>query len=443
MTRYDYIIVGGGISGLSVAYNLKKKQKNFILLEKSNRLGGVIQSEKIDGFQIEKGANTVLIRNQETFLIFKDIGILEKLKLPNSSAKKRYILNNQKLIPLPTGPFSTFFHPITPLSRLIKWSFKDYFSQPIQADVTIKNFFTNRFDFFFYENLIFPMVSGIYAGNPDIMSLEYNFPKIFQYVKEYGSIIKGFQKSPRNHIPDEAKPYWNKMFSFDDGLETIIQHLEINLKGLIQKNQSVKQIEPYEGYWKVFTENQILETYQLILSVPAPTTALFLKGIEDELSQQLIGIQYVPLIVLHFTFPTAIWKRPLNGFGFLRSEKENTSILGCIFNSRIFDHVAPKGYELITVMIGGATQPDLVNEKIEKLVYKIQKEIKIILNLQKKPDLLHSQKWEMAIPEYTMLYHNLEKSLLKFYKRFSNIKILSNFWGGIGVPDCIQKGLSV
>lgn len=438
---YQNIVIGGGISGLSVSYTLKKSGKNFLLLEKSHTVGGVIQSEKINGFTIEKGANTVLIRNYETFQMFKDLGLLEKLQLPNLSASKRYILKNQKLIALPTGLFSTFFHPITPFTQLVFWAFKDYFSKPITHDVSIHEFFIQRFGKSFYEKLIFPMVSGIYAGNPKNMSLKYNFPKIFEYIQEYGSILKGFRNSPKNKISSEYKMYWNKMFSFEKGLQTLIEHLELFLQNHIQKNTEVIKIEKVDNYWKIYTNNQIFESEQVILSTPAYISSKLLQDLDSELSTQLQKIHYYPLFVLHFTFPTQAWEKIFNGFGFLKSASESTKILGCIFNSRIFSHVSPSGYELITVMVGGGTYPNVLQEDKHGLVNDIQMELQQILKLNEKPELLHLQQWEKAIPEYNLDYNELEKNIKNFENIYKNIKILSNFWDGIGVPDCIKKGV--
>lgn len=438
---YQTIVIGGGISGLSVAYTLKKLEKNFLLLEKSHKVGGVIQSEKIHGFTIEKGANTVLIRNYETFQMFKDLGLLEKLQLPDLSASKRYILKNQKLIALPTGLFSTFFHPITPFTQLIYWAFKDYLSKPITHDISIQEFFIQRFGKSFYENLIFPMVSGIYAGNPTNMSLKYNFPKIFEYTQEYGSILKGFKNSPKIKISSEHKIYWNKMFSFEKGLQTLIEHLELFSQNHIQKNTEVINIEKANNLWKIYTTNQIVEGEQVILTTPAYVSSKLLRNLDSDLSYRLQKIYYYPLFVLHFTFPVHAWKKPLNAFGFLKSANETSKILGCIFNSRIFPQVSPSGYELVTVMVGGGTYPNVLEEDINALVAHLTSELENILKLKEKPQLLHLQKWEKAIPEYNLDYNELEKNIKNFENKYKNITILSNFWNGIGVPDCIQKGV--
>ncbi len=440
---YNYIIIGGGISGLSAGYSLKKKKKNFLLLEKNSRLGGVIHSEKIEGFTIEKGANTVLIRNHETLQMFKDLRLLEKLKLPFPNSNIRYIINNGSLIPLPTGFKSIFFHPITPFTKLLKWAFQDFFAKPIPKDVNVKEFFTNRFDKSLYENLVFPMVSGIFAGNPENMSFQYNFPKIYEYVQKYGSILKGFKNSAQPKISQEDKAFWNKMFSFENGLETLIHHLETFLEEHIQKNTQVTKIEKRENGWVVYTNNQVFETENLILSVPANVASHFLKDLDENLSKQLSEIVYHPLWVLHFQCPTNAFPQLLKGFGFLKSEKEKLNLLGCIFSSKIFPHVSPEGHELLTVMVGGATQTHLVNEKLEELVPKVQKDLGYHLFLKQEPSLLHHQKWEHAIPEYSMNYHELEKALQNFKNQNPNIKILSNFWGGIGVPDCIEKGVNL
>ncbi len=440
---YDYIIIGGGISGLTAGYGLKKREKNFLLLEKNEKLGGVIQSEKIQGFTIEKGANTVLIRNHETLQMFKDLGLLEKLKLPYPHSNIRYIIKNGNLIPLPNGLKSIYFHEITPFSKLLKWAFQDYFAKPISKDINIKEFFIQRFDKSLYENLVFPMVSGIFAGNPENMSFQYNFPKIYEYAQKYGSILKGLKNSDKPKISQDDRAYWNNMFSFENGLETLIQHLETFLESHIHKNTTVTKIEKKDNFWLVYTDNQVLETQNLILSVPARVASNLLKDFEENLSQLLNQIVYHPMWVLHFKCPSNAFPQLLKGFGFLKSEKENLNLLGCIFSSKIFPHVAPEGQELLTVMVGGATQTHLFNEKLEDLVPKIQKDLKNLLFLKQEPELFHHQKWEQAIPEYNMNYHELEKSLENFKIQNPNLKILSNFWGGIGVPDCIEKGVNL
>jgi oxygen-dependent protoporphyrinogen oxidase len=439
--EYESIIIGGGISGLSTAFALKKRNKNFLLIEKNAYVGGVIQSENINGFQIEKGANTVLIRNMESLEMFHELGLLKKLILPNQSAKTRYIYKNHKLIALSTSILSTFFHPITPLHQLIAWAFKDYFSKPITNDFTVYEFFTQRFGQAFYEDLVFPMVSGIFAGEPEVMSFQYNFPKLFEFVQKQGSILKGLKSVEKPSISSELKQYWNKMFTFEGGLATLINHLESCLSKNILKNCEIFKIYPKKNVWAVSSKNEEFISPNIVISTPAYHVAQLVKELDPKFSEILMNINYHPLMVIHFKFLKANWKKPLDGFGFLKSKNQESFILGCIFNSRIFSHVAPEGFELITVMVGGATQKHLLNLEIPHLISKVKNQLQQVLELHYEPEYLSHHYWEKAIPEYTMNYHSLEKYILNFQNKYPNVHFLSNFWGGIGVPDCIQKGI--
>ncbi len=442
--KVDVLVVGGGISGIACAYFATKKFSNVLLINDSPKLGGYIQSFKTDDFLLECGPNTLMLKNQLLFDLLHELDLWNQIIFPDPSAKKRYIMFNGHLHPLPFSPFAMFSSNLLGFKDLLQ-IIKEPFAEKkfIRSDdISVKDFFTELFGKTIYENFVFPMVSGIYAGDPDKISFKHTFPELYVMYKNHGSIIKGFLKKKR-----QKQSFKKQIFSFPEGLKLLPQRMveKGNFKTILnakttglQTNESGEYIVKYIADEK----EQSIVASKVIFTIPAFELSKIIAEIDAELSAKLQEFEYAPIQILHL----AIQKKDIGfqekGFGFLKSYNENSSILGCIFTSRIFPHTAPSNYDLLTVMSGGATQKELFNLDENEAIRLLVNDLDKILKFKQPPKILNFSRIEKAIPQYLLNFHDeLLKSVRSFEKKYPGVLLAGNYLYGVSVPDCIETGM--
>ena len=429
MKRVETIIIGGGISGLSAAHFLQKKEISFTLLESSSKIGGVIQTRLDKQFVFENGPNTVLINNSSIQKLIDDCKLNNKMILPNlKSSSKRYVFHKNKPIAVPLNFGQFLKSPI--LSKSTKLKFLKELISPFQfKNSSVYDFFQKKFGKEFHDNLIEPFLTGIYAGDTTKMSLKHSLKKFWLLKKKYRVLLFGLIKSKKNNI---------NSFSFLDGLSELVRKIEENISNKIELNTQVISIKKNNNQYEIITNSK--KTFlckNIICTIPSFSLSKII--FDEDLSSILKKINYNPIDVFHFVFKKNDIKNKMDGFGILCKPSDKKNYLGIIFNSKIFPHVCPPTYDLFTVLVGGEKQKDILKMPQEELKKIIVNETRDLINCD--GDLIYSNyfHWEKAIPQYNQLQENLEESISVFHKKHQNFKIIGNYFSGISVSDCIQK----
>jgi oxygen-dependent protoporphyrinogen oxidase len=384
------VIVGGGISGLTVAYALVGKNRNLdvTVFEADSRPGGKIWTESVDGFLCEKGANGFLDNKPRTLELCENLGI-QPLR-SNENAKKRYIFFDAKLNALPESP------PAFLKSRLISWPGKLRMAYEVIApqgpeDETVADFIMRRLGREALEKLIDPMVSGVFAGDPYKMSIKSCFPRIKELEQEYGSLIRALIKIKRERKKKGAHVSvapGGRLTSFFKGAQTLTDTL-VSEYGLEKKDDR----------YLLNTSGNAVEADIVILASPAYASADIVSKFDGELSRTLVSIPYPALSVVCFGYKKEKVEHALGGFGFLIPHKEGRKILGTLWDSSIFPNRAPEGYVLLRTMIGGAQSPYMAMLDDSALTSAVFDELKPIVDLKAEPDMVRIYRWERAIPQ--------------------------------------------
>jgi len=429
------IILGAGISGLSAAHFLSKKSNDFVILEGSNRVGGWINSEKIKGYVCENGPNTVLLNNTALIALLKDLNLEKELCKPReNAANNRYVLHKNKLQKIPTTPWQFFVSPLLRLSDKLLL-LKEPFIKKHKNDTSLASFSKKRFGAGFYEQLILPFVTGIYAGNPEKMSVKYTLKSLWEIEQKYGSVFKGFKKNlkekQKNSLPKV------KMFTLPNGLSQLTDCIGNNLGDKLHLNTKVERIEKTNTVFTIHTNKGVFECDQVICTLPANATSKLIR--ESILKEKLQDLEYVPIDVFHFGFDKKHIKKPVTGFGLLTKKTDKKHFLGILFNSQIFPHTAPKDKELFTLIIGGSRQSELCQKKPTELQEILLKEISEILNINGEPSFIKHIRYEKAIPQYSLEHQGLVNSLEKYQTDHPGFYFLSNYIQGISVSDRVLK----
>jgi oxygen-dependent protoporphyrinogen oxidase len=445
------IIIGAGISGLTVAYFLKKNGFNVTILEADSDVGGTMKTEFIDGYVIETGPNSALETNPYIKEIVDGVGIANEMVYANERANKRYILKNGILYAMPMSP------PAFLKTKLLSAKGKlrvagELFQGKTYTEESIAQFVERRLGKEFLDYFINPFVAGVFAGNPEMLSVRSAFPKLYALEEKYGGLIRGMiqgrkERKQRAKSGEQSKES-AKMFSFKNGMQTLPNALAKFLDDDVFLNAKVEHVIPMrDGNKCMFTvsythegKSQQLQSHNVVFAIPAYQLAEIIRSIDPEMSKTLSAIYYPPVAEVFFGFKNSQIKRELDGFGFLIPEKEKRNILGTIWSSALFENRTPNGYEALTTFVGGSRQPELCELDDEQLSEIVLKELQSIMNIEGKPHFVKINRWQKAIPQYELGYYKIEQAFEKFEQNFRGAFLCANFRGGISVGDCVKSG---
>jgi len=438
-------VIGGGISGLCVAYQLKKKGVEVLLFERNAACGGNIQTERNGDFLIEWGPNSTLVSNH-LFELIAELGLLEAVATANATAKKRYVLKKDNLHSLPLKIAQIIGTNIFSTRTKFKLLREPFVKSKSPENESVAEFFRRRFGQEVVDYAVDPFVSGIFAGNPDKLSVKYAFPSLFQMEKDYGSILKAFvlgkKEKPSGFLPKGI----SRTVSFKDGMRTLTDKLAENLRDEIRTETEILKIEKVESCkWKVASDSEDLngELFDVIIvATPSFVAAKLVENFESEFSQKLSEIYHPPLSVIVSAFRKEDINFNLDGFGFLIPKVEQRKILGSLWSSVIFENRAPSDVHLLTTFIGGARNAGLFDKSDDELFHIAQKELDEILGLKGKPLFQKIKRWARAIPQYNLGYEKIIDSIESFKKNNAGFFFCSNFYHGISVSDCIKNSVT-
>ncbi len=441
------VIVGAGISGLCCAYFLKKQGVNVLVLEQDSEVGGTMKTIHEDGWLIETGPNSALETTPLFEQLFKELGIMDEVVYGNELSNNRYILRDGRLHPLPMSP------PAFLKTKLFSWGaklrlLKEPFVGRALKEESIAEFVERRLGREFLDYAINPFVAGVYAGNPEQLSVRHAFPKLFALEEKYGGLIKGMigSRNERRQRKEVAKDK-AKLFSFKNGMETLPKALSKYLGDSVQLGCTVEHIIPmkvgkhpiYHISYKQDETKTTIEAKAVVLSSPATATANIIRPIDPEFAETLNAIYYPPVTVAFTGFRKEQIKRDLDGFGFLIPAKEQRKILGSLWSSTLFSNRAPNGHVALTTFLGGARQPEESTKYKAQSTKYILDELNSIIGLDGDPVFTKLFHWEKAIPQYNLGYGKVLNAIERFEANFRGAFICSNYRGGISVGDCVMS----
>lgn len=438
-------IIGGGISGISLALKialLKEKGADIdvTLFEAEERLGGTIDTAHKDGFVIEAGTNGFLDSKPFSTELFEEAGLTDKLVKSNDAARKRFIQRNGVLhrVPEKAGAFLK--------SDLISFGGKlrlaGEFFVPRKTgnyDETLAQFAKRRLGAEALDYMIGPMVSGIFAGDPEKMSLVSCFPVIADLEKTYGGLIKGMIKKPKKKS-GPAGP-GGVLTSYEAGMGNAVKDLaeKARKKGaVILTNSPVNKVRKSGNGYKVYSGDKEYLFDKLAVCAPAYAAGEFLKETDENLSAVLLSIPYAPMFVAGLGFNAEDIADDLDGFGYLIPAKESMDILGALFTSSMFTEQAPEGKKLLRVMAGGDTKACLMEKSGDELLRICIDSVSKVLGVKKEPYMTHYFKVERAIPQYHTGHREKAAKIESISEQLGNIHIGGNILYGIGINDCVK-----
>ncbi|MBU1099453.1 MAG: protoporphyrinogen oxidase [Bacteroidetes bacterium] len=443
-------VLGAGISGLATAHWLNKDERyDVTVFEKNDEPGGSMVTININDYLIDFGPNSGLETTPLIREIAEDVGLGEEMIYANDVANKRYILRDNKLQELPTGPGAFLKSSLFSLKGKLRLMCEIFIPRSVEGvDESVYDFVKRRLGEEFADYAIDPFVSGVYAGNPHELCVKSAFPKVYDLEQKYGGLIKGMflGAKERKQRKEKSKNY-AKMFSFKNGMQSFPKAIASQLGDRVKYGYTIDKISLADSGYRVHhMKNREIgqDTFDLVVStIPGYDIPEVMGDLDENLNDNFQKLPYPKVKVLFVVFRKDQIKQPLDGFGFLIPSKEKKRFLGAIWTSTIFTNRAPEDYASFTLFTGGSRNTfdeKFTDEERQRLVLA---EFKEVMGIEGPFVYLKEKTWDKAIPQYILGYPEQESSFKYFEEMNKGVLLSGNYRGGISVGDCVKYSKTV
>ncbi|MGM7682783.1 protoporphyrinogen oxidase [Cytobacillus sp. Hm23] len=449
------VVIGGGITGVTTAYYLQKEAREkgislaCTLIESSNHLGGKIQTAERDGFVIEKGPDSFLERKRSASRLATEVGLGDKLV--NNSTGQSFVQVKGNLHPMPGGsimgiptqiaPFVTtgLFSPFGKIRAAADFVLP---KSKVVGDQSLGQFFRRRLGDEVVENLIEPLLSGIYAGDIDKLSLLSTFPQFHQVEQKHGSLIVGMKSMTPRKAKNAEKGKAKGMFlTVSTGLQSLVDAVEEKLDaGSVLKNTSVIKLEKVNDEYIVHLSNG----EQIIADTVVITTP-------HEITQNILadysffdGFKNMPstsVATVALAFPQSAINKDIDGTGFVVSRNSDFTITACTWTHKKWPHTTPKGKILLRCYVGRAGDEVIVDQTDDEIIKVVLEDLNKTMNITSDPEFSIITRWKKSMPQYTVGHKERVENVKEVMeKELPGVFLAGSSFEGLGIPDCIDQG---
>lgn len=457
--RKRIVIAGGGITGLSAAFYLKKQCEDLripveiTIVEKSDRLGGRIRTLYRDGFVIEKGPDSFLARKIPIIRLVEELGLEDQLVATNPNAKTNYILHRGKLHAMPLGlvlGIPTAVAPfmktglISPLGKLRAAMDLLLPRRGVDEDESLGGFIRRRLGQEVLDHITEPLLAGIYAGDTQSLSLSATFPQFKQIERKHRSLILGMLAAKKDTpkldgLPEIARK--SLFLTFKQGLSTLVDQLERSLPGVrIVTGLGIERLtNDGEGYVMKLTDGTELQADGLIMALPAYEAARLLADVPE--AEALEQVAYASVANIALAYNKADVGRSLGGSGFVVPRKEERLITACTWSSSKWQHAAPEGKVLLRTYVGRSTDQEWLQLSEQQLIDGVRADLKETMGITAEPEFVEISRCLRSMPQYPVGHRErLAKLNERLQQRKPGLLLCGAGYEGVGIPDCVQQG---
>ncbi|SFS60972.1 protoporphyrinogen oxidase [Marininema halotolerans] len=448
--RKRIAIIGGGITGLTAAFYLQKEAEKHHLplsihvIESTSRLGGKIETIRSHGMVMETGPDSFLERKGSAKQLAIDVGLKEDLV--RNRTGQAYILHDLKLHPIPEGSMMGIPTRLSPfaLTKLFSPGGKiraagDLFLPRGNrgGDLSVGAFFRRRLGNEVVDRLIEPLLSGIYAGSLDHLSLEATFPQFAEMEAKHRSLIMGMRRNRPTATVGRTK---GQFLTLKHGLQSLVEAIEKKLPGAaIHKNTRVQEINRTKDGYRLHIEGkEDLEVESVIVTTPFQQMRHLLPQITWPLPPDELPATSVATVLLAYDEEDV--QLQVDGTGFVVPRSEDTTITACTWTHRKWPHTVPAGKGLIRCYVGRSKDEAIVEETDENIIAKVREDLKRILAIDAKPTFTLVTRWPFGMPQYTVGHADWEQEVQKKATHLPGLFLAGASYRGVGIPDCIDQG---
>jgi len=448
-------IIGGGISGLSAAFALEEPRRagavEYTLYESSPRLGGVLQTEKIQGCVVEAGPDSFLTEKPWATDLCRALGLGNQLIGSNDADRKTYILVRGRLIPMPDGLMFMVPTKILPtgFSPLFSWATKlrmarELLHPPrgVDADESVASLVERHYGAEMVDRLADPLLSGIYGGEAASLSVRAVLPRFAEMEHNHGSLGRAMLVARQKMRQPVDKPEPPLFTSLKRGMQQLVEAIVPRLTlGCLLASAPVQSIQPEAGGWMVSAGSKSGRFDAVILAVPTHAAAQLVSTCSPELSAELAGIGYSSSITVGLSYDADVRQSLPPGFGFLVPRSEGKKLLAATFVHNKFPHRAPEDRALLRCFFAGSNAENIWQSSDDAIIAIVRNELQQILGLRAAPLFARVYRWKAAMAQYGVGHLERLDRIERLRQQLPGLALAGNGYRGIGVPDCVRSGL--
>ncbi len=464
-------VIGGGVAGLAAAHTLVRArqagaQVEELLIEGKNRLGGVILTERIEGFVIEAGPDSFLEQKPEAAALCRELGLGDDLIGSNDHARRTYILLHGRLEPLPDGLMllvPTRVWPMVTTSLLPLRSklgvAREWFTSPAnhrEPDESVASFVRRHFGEAMLQNVAAPLLAGVYGGDSENLSVRSVLPRFWEMEQKYGSLTRATLRAMkrRRAASAGAENYFPPLFmTLRGGLDQLTAKLaEFPDRSRVCLERRALAIEPSPGgpgeqtdscsrRFQIHADGNLTwDADAVVLAMPAQECGRLLASLDPKLSALLAEIPYSSSMTVSLAYGAGAREQLPPGFGFLVPHHDGHRMLACTFVHTKFDGRAPEGKGLLRCFLGGAHDPEVLSLSDEEAVTLVRKELREILNFSAEPLFARVHRWPASMAQYVVGHASRLEEIHTRLEEHPGLFLAGNAYSGIGISDCIRTG---
>jgi oxygen-dependent protoporphyrinogen oxidase len=433
----DVVVIGGGISGLSTAYELRRAGRSVAVLERQVRVGGAAITERFDGFLMEHGPSSVTADSVTTAPLLDAFG-LDAMKCQlGPDVRYRYLLRDGGLHRIATHPLGMLTsNYLSPFARLRMLAELGVGRGGGGEDESVRAYFARRFGRAFADKVIDPLVSGLLAADADRVSMRSVFPILCDLERRYGSITAAVIRRGFSNAKMPAR----RLFSWRDGIGTLPMSLAAHLGNAVRTGVAVRRVVPVPGGFRIEAgRDTSLVARAVVVATQPHVAASLLDGVDEPAAAALGGIEAPPIAVVFLGYERGQVGHPLDGLGYLTPSSEERPLSGALFCSTMFGGRAPDGHVALAGYVGGSRAPELAQLARDELVSLVRKEFRNILDVRGAPVVTRVRQWPRGLPQPHIGHGQRVAALRDAEVRWPGLFITGNYFGRPSVGHCIAE----
>ena len=439
---FDVAVIGGGIAGLAATYELQRRSVKVLLIEASERLGGVIHTDRFDGWVIDGGPDALLTQKRAAIALCGELGLTDRL-VSTLTPRTAYVLRGGRLHPITEGSFLGFpvraralaASPLFSVGGKVRMACEVIIPRSDDdQDESIASFVRRRFGQEAVDYLAEPLLAGIHAGDVERLSIRALFPRLVDAEQQSGSIIRAFRALRMRPSAQGA------FVSLPGGIGELVDALAGSIPPeTVMTGARITDLR-HAGTFLLETPRGTMGARAVILAVPAYTAGGILRGVHTGLAALCEEISYASTATVAFGYSRDQIAHPMRGSGFVVPRIERSPLLAATWVTSKWPHRAPEGHVLLRAFLGGGRDPHRLDQTDDELIQLAREALSEVMGISGPPLFSRLFRWTNQSPQYEVGHLRRVAAIDEHLVRFPGLFVTGSGFRAIGIPDCIADG---